>query len=452
VSAAEQHDVVVIGAGLAGLHAALQLQDQGRDVVVVEAQQRSGGRIHSMRQLGSNAEAGGTFIGAGYRRVFAIAERFGIRLIDVTPLLEFFREQDLCIGTEIIRQSEWAAHRLNPFPEADREIMPWNYHRVLTMRENPLPGPGSWLDPEYAHLDVSMHEWMRSLGLDDRAIAFGYNINCSFGQDANDVSALLMLLRGAFSRAQRTDAPPGVIGFTVENGVQRLPDAMAQALAAPVRFDHAVVAIEQDGSAVDVVCGNGRRFRADHVICTLPPGVLRGIALTPALDALQSQAIATLPSQPVTQIYLAPTKEFWHDDGYAPSLFTDSKAGMVAAVRDGADPSRITHLTAWIMGPNAAALDRLPPEAAGQAVIAEIERRRPASAGRLEWIGQQSWGADTFAAGAWVYFRPGQIRRFARRLGRAHGRLLFAGEHLAASARGMEGALESAEAALAALP
>lgn len=451
MSAPEQHEVVVIGAGLAGLHAALQLQDLGRDVVVVEAQQRSGGRIHSMRQLGSNAEAGGTFIGAGYKRVFSIAERFGIRLIDVTPLLEFFREQDLCVGEEIIRQSQWATHRLNPFPEADREIMPWNYHRVLTMRENPLPEPGSWLEPEFAHLDISMHEWMRSLGLDERAIEYGYNINCSFGRDADDVSALLLLLRGAFSRAQRRDAPPGVIGFTVENGVQRIPDAMAQALDVPVRFDHEVVAIEHDATGVDVVCGNGRRLRAAYVICTLPPGILRGIALQPELDALQRKAIASLPSQPVTQIYLAPTAEFWLDDGYAPSLFTDSKAGMVAAVRDGTDPSRITHLTAWIMGPNAAALDRLPPQAAGQAVIAEIERLRPAAAGRLEWIGQQSWGADAFAAGAWVYFRPGQIREFAHSLGKPQGRLHFAGEHLAASARGMEGALESAEAAVAAI-
>ncbi|MGD8809124.1 MAG: NAD(P)/FAD-dependent oxidoreductase [Gammaproteobacteria bacterium] len=447
----ERHDVIVIGAGLAGLHAALLLQESGHDVIVVEAQQRSGGRIHSMRQLGSNAEAGGTFIGAGYRRVFAIAERFGIRLIDVTPLLEFFREQDLCLGDEIIRQADWPTHPRNPFPENDREIMPWNFHRVLTMRENPLPEPGAWLDPEYARYDISMREWMLSLGLDERTVSLGYDINSSFGTDASDVSALLLLLRGAFSKAQRKDAPEGVIGFTVENGVQRLPDAMAQALYEPVRFDHAVNAIEQDASGIEVHCANGRRLRAAHVICTLPPGVLRNVAMQPGIEPRQQLAIATIPSQPVTQIYLAPKKAFWHDDGYAASLFTDSKAGMVAAVRDGTDPSRITHLTAWIMGPHAAALDRLTPEAAAQAVIAEIERLRPAAKGQLEWLGQQSWGTDPHAGGAWVYFRPGQIREFAGLLGRAHGRLHFAGEHLAASARGMEGALESAEAAVAAL-
>ena len=124
---------------------------------------------------------------------------------------------------------------------------------------------------------------------------------------------------------------------------------------------------------------------------------------------------------------------------------------MVAAVRDGNDPTRISHLTAWIMGPHAAALDELSPAEAGKAVITEIERLRPAAAGQLEWIDQQSWGADPCAAGAWVYFRPGQIREFAHILGQPSGRLHFCGEHLAVSARGMEGALEAAENAVQAL-
>lgn len=451
MSTPERCEVVVIGAGLAGLHAASLLRDQGRDVIVLEAQERSGGRIHSMRQLGSNAEAGGTFIGAAYERVFAIAKRFDINLIDVTPLLQFFREQDLCLAGEIIRQAQWPEHARNPFPDADREIMPWNFHRVLTMRENPLPHPGAWLEPEFAKYDISMREWMLSLGLNEETVNVGYNINSSFGENADDVSALLLLLRGAFSKAQRKDAPTDIIGFTVEDGVQRLPDAMTEALGDSIRFEHAVESIEQTANQIEVRCTNGVRVQAEHVICSVPPGVLRHIELAPALGADQQHAIDTIASQPVTQIYLAPKTEFWQEDGYAPSLFTDTKAGMVAAVRDGRDPTQITHLTAWIMGPNAAALDRLEPAAAAAAVIAEIERIRPAAKDRLEWISQQSWGTDPFVAGAWVYFRPGQIREFAHILGRRHERLRFCGEHLAVTARGMEGALESAEAAVASI-
>jgi monoamine oxidase len=444
-------DVLVIGAGLAGLHAALMLEAVGLKVLVLEAQQRVGGRIHSMRQLGGTAEAGGTYIGAGYTRVIGAAERHGVELMDVTPILEFFREQDLALDGEIIRQSEWPTHPANDFPERDKQQLPWNYHRVLTMRNNPLDAPGDWLDPRHAALDVSAHEWLRGLGLSERAIALAYGLNVSFGRDARDVSALLLLFRGAFSREQRALAPAASLGFTARHGVQRIPEAMAAALRGGVEVDSAVVAIELEHDGATVTCANGRRLRASHVVSSVPPSVLRRIAIEPRLPADQAKAIATLPSQPLTQVYFAPRSRFWEQDGFAPSLFTDTRAGMLAAARNRDDPTEVTSLAAWITGDNAAALDRLPPADAGRAVLTAIETLRPAARGQLELIGLQSWGADAYAGGAWAYFRPGEVTRFAPVLGQAHGRLKFCGEHLALQSRGMEGAMESAEEAAAAI-
>jgi monoamine oxidase len=183
----------------------------------------------------------------------------------------------------------------------------------------------------------------------------------------------------------------------------------------------------------------------------VPPSIVRRIAIEPQLPPLQAQALATLPSQPLTQVYLAPRSRFWELDGYAASLFTDTRAGMVAAARNRDDPSEVTSLTAWITGDNAVALDRLAPADAGRAVIAAIETLRPAARGQLELVGMHSWGADPHAGGAWAYFRPGEVTRFAAVLGQAHGRLHFCGEHLATASRGMEGAMESAEEAAAAV-
>jgi monoamine oxidase len=443
-------DVVVVGAGLAGLHAAATLEAVGLRVLVLEAQARVGGRIHSMRQAGGTAEAGGTYIGAGYARVIGAAQRHGVELMDVTPILEFFREQDLALEGEIIRQKDWPTHPANVFPERDRQQLPWNYHRLLTMRDNPLAAPSDWLDPKHAALDVSAYDWFRSLGLCDRAIALAYGLNVSFGRDAHDVSALLLLFRGAFSKEQRALAPSDSLGFTARHGVQRLPEAMAAALAHGVELEHAVtgIAIERDRAVVS--CANGRRIGTRHVIAAVPPPVLSRIAIEPKLPALQAEALATLPSQPLTQVYLAPRSRFWEHDGYAASLFTDTLAGMVAAARNRDNPKEVTTLAAWITGEHAAALDRLPSAAdAGRAVIAAIEALRPAATGQLELIGLQSWGAHPHAGGAWSYFRPGQVTRFAAALGRAHGRLHFCGEHLSSASRGMEGAMESAEEAAA---
>ncbi|HEX5419553.1 MAG TPA: NAD(P)/FAD-dependent oxidoreductase [Gammaproteobacteria bacterium] len=444
-----RHDVVVIGAGLAGLAAALELEAAGLDVLVLEAQQRVGGRIYSMQHLGSRAEAGGTYIGGGYARVIGAAERFGVRLVDVTPMLEFFREQDLVLGGELIRQPDWAAHPANPFPEADKAHLPWSYHRVLAARHDPLGAPGEWLEPRFAPADVPVRAWLESLGLGPRAIELCYGINPSFGIDAGDVSALLLFCRAAFSKAQRRLAPAGRIGYTAEHGVQRIPEAMAAGLRREPALGEAVSAVECSTGGALVRTAEGNRFAARRVVCALPFGVLRRLGIDPPLQGPQADAVDHLPAQPVTQVYLAPKRPFWEDDGYSASLFTDSAAGMIAAVRGGRNSAEITTLTAWVMGASALRLDALGEAAASREVIAAIEQIRPAARGQLEPLGIKSWGADPYAAGAWAYFRPGEIQAFADSMGQPHGVMHFCGEHLAHESRGMEGAMESGERAAA---
>ena len=494
-------EAVVIGAGLAGLNAAVHLEDADVDVRVIEARDRVGGRVQSMRELGGNLEAGGTYIGAAYRRVIAAAVRHGVKLIDVTPSLKFFREQDLVLDGAIIRQSEWPTHPANPFPDQDKALMPWTFGRMLTARQNPLEEPRNWLDPEQAVYDISMYEWMRGLGLNDQTIRLGYGINVSYGKDAHDISALQLLFRAAFSRAQATSSVPatdpaggdvrsgtrggqryqasapaarlaggesiptrssvtsstaatgyssatsstGARGYTAADGVQRIPEAMAASLAHPVHYGRLVRRIEDDGRQVTVRCEGGAEYRAAHAVCALPFTVLRNIAFDPPMEGRQREAVANLPSQAMTQLYFAHKSKFWQEDGVAPSLFTGTAAGMFSAIRNGSDPKQITGFSAWVMGRNAARLDALSPEAAGARVIEEIEAVRPTARGQLEFIGRQSWGADPFARGAWAYFRPGQITRFAAAMGAPHGRIRFCGEHLAVANRGMEGAMESGE-------
>jgi len=439
-------DVVVVGAGFSGLAAALWLEEAGADVRVVEAQGQVGGRIRSIRRGDGLEEAGGATIGGGYRAVTDAAKRYGVELIDATPMLKFFREQELVLNGEIIRQAEWPRHAANAFPDGDRHHMPWTYGRVLTARHNPLSSPDVG-DAGARDHDIAMHDWLGGLGLSDRAIALAHGINTSYGRDAHDVSALTMLSRAAFSVAQRSQTPAGVVGYTARDGVQRVPEAMAAALAREVRLDTAVVGIDDTGSRARVACASGANFLADNVVCSLPFPVLRTIAIDPPLVDAQATAVATLPSQAMTQVYLDCASSFWDADGYSPSLFTDGIAGMVAAARRGENPGEVTSLTAWAMGRNAARLDALSDAEAGAAVIAQIEAVRPAARGQLTFAGRQSWGASRFARGGWAYFRPGQVGRFAGAMAEPHGRILFCGEHLARFNRGMEGAMESGERA-----
>ncbi len=439
-------DVIVIGAGLSGLQAARLLESEGLRVTVLESRNRVGGRVLSYRHIPGSPEAGGTSFGAGYARMMAVIQELGVGLVNLGPAVQFFNARELALGGQIIPAGEWPEHPLNVLPEAARDAMPWGYLPLKMVMNNPYPRTEDWLSPEYAHLDVSMREYLTGQGETDAVVDLCYNNNPGWGNNADEVSAAMVLFAMRFGAAQRGfTGPDGGSMYTAENGNQSVPEAMAGSLSGDLLLERRVTGIRDTGSGVEVHCEDGSWHRAGRVISSLPCSLLRNLNIEPGLEGLQAEAARNIDSQILNQLHLVAKRPFWEDDGLAPSMWTDSLAGMVLAERKGATPEEVTSLTSWTRGALAVEMDQLPEEEVTARIVADIERLRPAAKGQLEVMAYQSWFNDPDSAGDWAVWRPGQVMKLADHVGRPHGRLHFCGEHTARANRGMEGALESGD-------
>ena len=447
-AAAERIDVLVIGAGLSGLYTAMLLEELGARVKVLEARRRIGGRLYTRFDLPGHPEVGGNTIASGYGRAIDIASRVNVKLIDYAPRLFSGPTPELVLNGELIRAADWSGSIRNTLPEEHRELMPWQIPAARLAGRNPLQSSADWLSRRHASLDQPLYTYFVDQGLSDAEISLGYDTNPYFGDSSWGVSALMFLFNERWIAEQRSI---GQAAYAVAGGNQRLPEAMATSLENEVLLDHEVAAIESAPNRVSVHLKDGRKFDAAQAVCSLPLSKLRDIKLTPSLQGRQREAVRSVRYMRNTLIFLVPRRPFWEDDGLSPSMWTDGIAGVVTAQKFGEDPGEVTGLVVNARGWSADYLDRLGAEQAGAAVIAEIERLRPAARGALELGGHHSWWQDPFAAGDWAIYGPGQVTGFLPVVANSHGNLHFCGEHTGTANRGMESALESAERAVVAV-
>ena len=447
-SARGRPDVLVIGAGLAGLNAALHLEEAGATVRVLEGRDRIGGRVHSLKDQPGYPEMGANTMASGYGRTLAVARSLGLPLMDVNARMRRMGQLELAIDGALMKRDEWALSARNPFPEALRSVMPWELVSRVFASASPLKDWTQWASPANAALDVSVHDFLAGQGLDDASIQLAFDTSPYYGTNAYEVSALMYEFNGGWIKALTAAGP---ISYAIAGGNQLLPEAMARSLKGDVLLGHEVVAIDSGtdvaGSYATVQCRDGRRFEAKRIVCALPFSTLRQIRIDPPLSGMQARAVRTLPYQTITLMFFTADRPFWEADGRSPSMWTDGPAGSVLAQYFGRDENEVTGFVVHGRGQLGMMWDRLGKTEAMRLVQSEIERIRPAARGRLRPVTMHSWALDRFNAGDWAVFQPGTVAPFMSAMANVHRRLHFCGEHTAFGSRGMEGAMESGERA-----
>lgn len=440
-------DVIVIGAGLAGLGAAGLLEEAGLRVTVLEGRQRIGGRVYTRYDLPGRPELGGSSATPGYGRWIAAAEKCGVGLTDLRATTTTRSPgQVLVLDGKIISPEDWPRSPHNVFPEADKNTMPWAYGGKLFAPLNPLKSFSDWILPSHRADDISLNDFLLAKGVDQRVIDLAFSTVPSYGDTAHDVSVLMFAFIASWGRASSAVSTKRA-SYRITGGNQRLPEAMARMLKGDVRLGARVVGIEANADSGVVTLESGERIRARAIISSMPYSTLRHVRIAPGLNSVQHEAVHRLAYQNLTQVVLIPRTPFWLEDGLPPSMWTDGPAGWVSAEGVGRSDDGRGYFMVYGRGRTGLYWDRLGQKAAGELIIREIERLRPAAKGQLEVGAVHSWTMDPWNAGDWAVFGPGQVTRYLPAMAAPHQRLFFCGEHTSLANRGMEAALESAERA-----
>ena len=428
-------DVVIIGAGLAGLMAAQRLEAAGLKIVIVEGENRVGGRLHTLDDLPGKPEAGGIQVGRGYAHLRSTAQKLGIELLEGPSGGAGAAESRTAlfhINGQTIAANNWPNSPANHLAAAEKGILPLALGFHYGSRLPQLGRVSDWMSADPAQ-DISFAQALKAAGASPEALRL---IQANFNGNAlTDMSQLSNKRATAIFRAG-----PGPIS-TIKGGSQRLPEAMAAALASPVRQRQIVSAIAEDAAGVTVSLADGQNIRARHAICTLPFAALRSVRISGSIAPPIRKLIATLPDTQASFVYLSASEAFWKMDGQPETLWTDDPLlGRVFVLGDSPPMLKV-----WTTGASALALGRLTPEQAGSAIISRIEAARPSAKGKLKLERILSWRKNPMARGIYHHIGTGQAQTLAQAVQTKGRRLHFAGEHMAQLSSGMEAALESGD-------
>lgn len=433
-------EVIVLGAGLSGLHAARLLSEEGKDVLVLEGSDRIGGRLHTLDHgdLGFT-EGGGEQIGASYARLIDTARQLDVML---EPENTLPRATAYYYQGKLHTPDEWKNLDTHPFPSPFKGTSPAAPLFGLASRNNPLSAPEDWRDPQFAEYDISAQDFLLQAGFDGDAQAV---IDQTLNANSLRSYSMMNLYRTLQLYTQSRAMGPSL---SVKGGAQRLPEAMAASLPRSVKTAQIVKAITVEADKVIIETQGGKTYRSAHCICALPFGTLRNIAVKAFMPAPQSAAISGLSYTQILQIHLQANTPFWETDGLPADMWTDLPIERVFANRDKTGtPTGLFRV--WINGTGAGRSVWKDRSKIADRVKEYMKAVRPASDGAFDVLAVADWtAANPLAGGAYIHWAPNQIAQWAGKMGKPAGRLSFAGEHLSYLHTGMEGAMESAENAV----
>lgn len=422
----DTYDVVVVGAGFAGLTAARDLRGAGRSVLLVEARDRIGGSTWYQPEAfgGFGLEMGGTWIVPQQPHVFAEVERYGVPVRDsALPGRMTWSE-----GGEV---------RETLLPVPPQEIPDLEHAVQVLLRDGARLDPDRPLsEQDLDDLDVPISRWAHRNGLRGNARDLLVSWFCGCANATEESASALDVLRwlAAMDNSLWGMVQASVLGHTFTHGTVSLAQALLDDSGAELRLSSPVRSVEADGSGVAVV-HDGGSARANRALVTVPIGTLGDIRFLPELSPAKHALAA--------QNHAGQGQKVWALARNVP----EDLCGFGWR-------TRFDHVGAVESTPDGVVLVCFAPEDdrvdAGDLADVQLAVREFAPEADVVRAHTHDWVHDEFSKGTWATFRPGQYTHYELPAAAPEGRVHFGGSHTARRWRAfIDGAIESGHRAAA---
>ena len=441
-------NVVVVGAGLAGLAAARRLVAGGHDVTVVEARDRVGGRTEGLLlEDGTPLELGGQWIGEGHTRMAELVRELGL-----TTFRTWNDEGELLLDLggkrSRLKPSKGATPRLSPFALTDLAQGLLRFSRLAARTDLEQP----WRTPGAESLDRQTFEtWIRR-NLRTRTGRAYFHLACEavWAAEPGDMSLLhaLFYTRSNADLETLLSVDRGAQQDRVTGGSVRVAEELAAGLGDRVVLSRPVRRIEYDGQWVRVIAGDGSAHGGDAAIVTLPPTLAGRLEYDPPLPSWRDQLTQRAPAGSVIKAFAVYPEPFWRRDGLNGQAASDT--GPVKVTFDNSPPSgKPGVLMGFIEGRDARMWARRSETSRREAVLSCFARYFGAAAASPEQYTERDWMAQEYTRGCYgAHFGPGVWTSYGEAWRAPVGRVHWAGAECAPQWNGyMEGAVRSGEAA-----
>jgi monoamine oxidase len=438
-----QTEVVIVGAGLAGLNAARTLARAGVDVLVLEARERVGGRTYSRPASdGTILDLGGQWIGPTQDRLAALAAEVGATTFPTYnegKNIEFYKGERLVYEGAIPMGD----------PLATMETVEALLELNLMAQEVPLEAP--WSASKAAEWDgQTVETWMRAhIESEHARHLLTLGIESVFSVEPRDLSLLhfLFYIHSGGNLNLLLSVAGGAQERRFHQGAQYISERVAAELGERVLLQAPVHTISQDEQGVRVA-SDALLVRAKRAIIAIPPTLAGRLRYRPALPAYRDQLTQRVPMGTVIKVQCLYPHPFWRAEGYSGQITCDE-----GAVRITFDNSPATGtpgvLMGFIEGEEGRVWGRRTREERQAEVIACFVRYFGEQAAHPSEYVEQNWAEEEYSRGCYAGFMaPGVWTSYGEALSQPIGRLHWAGTETATVWNGyMDGALQSGERA-----